>query len=236
MKKILICTVLFVSILLINSSCEQGHVVKQSSNSGAKQIGGFFKIPLNANGLTGEQQNIFDRLVVTTDPTKVLWIHLIALDGKIIRRMPVVCKITSSGKRLEPTTCSGTLSVNSNEGNYYPKAGIGNYETSEFLQPDGTYGSSDSYVFWFDPMHRYHQYGTAGGIGYLLTDYPIDLSNPLNEITGLYNVHKAASMWQKEQESQLQIKEKEGKIEWEKRIKAMEEKLKQDSIKENKKN
>lgn len=126
-----------------------------------------------------------------------MWIHLIALDGKIIRRMPVRNKVTSSGKRLEPTTAAPY-----NEG--YPLAGDGeNSRTNELIQPDGTFGSSDPYIFWFDSMGRYHQYGTAGGIGYLLTDYPIDLENPMDRVTGLYNVQKEAAAWQKEQEAQL---------------------------------
>ena len=49
--------------------------------------------------------------------------------------------------------------------------------------------------------------GTAGGLGYLLTDYPIDLANPMDEITGLYNAHKAAQAWQEEQETLLRKKE-----------------------------
>lgn len=54
--------------------------------------------------------------MVTTDPTKVMWIHLIALDGKIIRRMPVRNKITSSGKRLEPKHAAAGLG--------YPESGF----------------------------------------------------------------------------------------------------------------
>jgi hypothetical protein len=81
------------------------------------------------------------------------------------------------------------------------------YATSELIQPDGTFGDSDSYIFWFDPMGRYHQYGTAGGIGYLLTDYPIDLADPINAVTGLYNVHKQAAEWQADQEAALKKQE-----------------------------
>lgn len=212
-------------VLMSNSSCNYN--TKQVSASGAQQVSFEFKIPINSMGHTAEQENILGRLKVTTDPTKVLWIHLIALDGKIIRRMPLVAKVTSSGKRLEPVTCSGTLS---NSNGYYPNAGIGIYETPEFLQPDGTYGSSDPYIYWFDPMHRYYQWGTAGGLGYLLTDYPIDLVNPADEITGLYNVNRAASAWQKEQEEKLKVTEKVAKQEWDKNMKTLEEKAKQDSI------
>jgi len=161
-----------------------------------------FEIPKNAQGRTSEQENIIGRLRVTTDFTKVLWIHLISLDGEIIRRMPVSHKITSSGKRLQPISAGS-----SNEwGLDLPKivgADGDTYETSEFMQPDGTFGPSDDYVYWFDPQGRYHQWGTAGGLGYLLTDYPIDLRDPSDLISGMFNTDQAAYEWQKLQEQIL---------------------------------
>ena len=170
---------------------------------GANQVTDLgFRIPKNAQGNTSEQQNIIDRLKVTTDSTKVLWIHLIALDGKIINRMPVARKVTSSGKRLEPIIAGSSAEYGMN----FPRfTGVdGNiYETTEFIQPDGTFGSSDNYIFWFDPQHRYHQWGTAGGLGYLLTDYPIDLRDPQDLISGMYNTDLAAYEWQKLQEAQM---------------------------------
>ena len=160
-----------------------------------------YHVPKNSQGNTVEQQNVIDRIAVTTDPTKVMWIHLIALDGKIIRRMPVRNKVTSSGKRLE----ARHFVSNPQNGSTPPLSG-GNY-TDELIQPDGTFGESDSYIYWFDPQHRYHQYGTAGGIGYLLTDYPIDLANPMDEVTGMYNMSKAAHEWQLLQEAVLKKSE-----------------------------
>jgi len=200
--------ILAVSVCIALVSC--GQTNPQVSSSGAKQIAAndMYKVPKNSKGRTTEQQNIDDRIRVTTDPTKIMWIHLISLDGKIIKRMPVRNKVTSSGKRLEPK-------VAADANGSYPDATIQsansswNFETNEFIQPDGTFGDSDPYIFWFDPMGRYHQWGTAGGLGYLLTDYPIDLSDPISEVTGLYNVHRAALQWQQEQEKNL--KQQEGK-------------------------
>lgn len=194
-------TLLFVAFVPFLLGQEAGCTgTPQTSTSGAQQIKNTYQVPKNSRGLTMEQQNINDRIRVTTDPTKVLWIHLIALDGKIIQRMAVRSKVTSSGKRLEPTVTVGN-------GTSYPESGIGGWETNELIQPDGTYGHSDSYIYWFDPMGRYHQYGTAGGIGYLLTDYPIDLRNPIDEITGLFNMAQKAHEWQKQQEELLRKQE-----------------------------
>ena len=117
--------------------------------------------------------------------------------------MNVRNKVTSSGKRLEPKHATNLYNETHPLSPF--KKGEGSYwETDEFIQPDGTYGDSDQYIFWFDAQGRYHQWGTAGDLGYLLTDYPIDLENPMDEITGMYNVHQAAFEWQREQEAQLQ--------------------------------
>lgn len=200
-KIVYVVMVVFLALLcMANDGCDGK---PQQSSSGAQQIRALTKIPLNSKGLTTEQDNIDGRIKVTTDPTKVLWIHLIALDGNIIRRMPVRFKVTSSGKRLEPKHAANAYNSS------YPKAGVGNYETDEFIQPDGTYGDSDPYIYWFDPMGRYHQWGTAGGLGYLITDYPIDLKNPVDEITGLYKVQQQALEWQKTQEALLKKQEEE---------------------------
>lgn len=219
---------LFVAIALFiclvgSDGCESK---PEKSISGAKQVTASeigFKIPTNKNGLTCEQQNIIDRLRVTTDPTKVMWIHTMGLDGKVIKRMPVRNKVTSSGKRIEPITTTGS-SVG------YPDIRAGSsYQTNELLQADGTYGSSDNYIFWFDPMGRYHQWGTAGGLGYLLTDYPIDLGNPTDEITGLFNMNKAAWEWQMRQEIELKKKEGVAYEEMKKKVDNLEQKMRENN-------
>jgi len=207
--------------------------VPQSSKSGATQVQDFPQVPKNANGFTCEQQNIWDRIRITTDPTKVMWVHLIALDGKIIKRMPIKNKVTSSGKRLESKHYS---EHGPNSG--YLQPGLSGekdqnyYRTNEFIGPDGTYGDSDPYIYWFDPMNRYHQWGTAGGLGYLITDYPIDLENPIDAVTGLYNMHEAARKWQLEQEEKLVIKEASAKKGHTAKMKDLEEKLKKQNEKQ----
>jgi hypothetical protein len=107
-------------------------------------------------------------------------------------------------KRLEPASACSSDSYLPTV-NYKKTDGTeGYFYTCELIQPDGTFGQSDAYIFWFDPTHRYFQYGTAGGIGYLLTDFPIDLSNPLDAITGMYNADHAAFQWQQDQQKQMQ--------------------------------
>ncbi len=183
--------------LCVAASCTPKDGNNQKSASGAQQAAPY-RVPKNAHGYTVEQQNIIDRQTVTTDPTKVMWIHLIGLDGKIISRMSVRNKVTSSSKRLEPT--KAVIDPSGSRGSFPSYDGR---FVDEMIQPDGTYGSSDSYVYWFDPMGRYHQWGTAGGLGYLVTDYPIDLENPIEKVSGMYNADKVAQQWQAEQEARM---------------------------------
>lgn len=201
---------LLTSIVLVTSivlaACSEPLAPMQATGGAELVTELGFQIPKNAQGHTAEQQNIIDRLRVTTDPTKVLWIHLIALDGKIIQRMPVAHKVTSSGKRLEPVTAGSSAEYGADYPVFVGADGKA-YETTEFIQPDGTFGSSDNYIFWFDPMHRYHQWGTAGGLGYLLTDYPIDLRNPQDAVSGMFNADLTAYEWQKVQEAQMCLNE-----------------------------
>ena len=181
--------------LCSESGCENNTPDQKSTVTDVDVVKTKISVPKNSNGNTAEQQNILDRIKVTTDPTKILWINIYAMDGHIILRNPVRCKVTSSGKRLEPLTAAN---INYEASGSLPLVRDGIY-TNELMQVDGTFGSSDSYIFWFDPMGRYHQKGD----GYLITDYPIDLKNPVDEITGLYNVNRAALEWQHAQEAEL---------------------------------
>ncbi len=168
----------------------------QQSSSGAKtvNVGKQFNIPVNAEGNTIEQQNIIDKNKITSDPTRVMWMHLIDYQGRMYMRTPVRGKITSSTKRLEPITCAAGMSNGQGVDVYYGARTADNqHVTTELIQIDGTYSNSDPYVFWFDPMGNYFQKGD----GYLLSSIPIDLSNPTDKISGLYNADKAAQEWQK---------------------------------------
>ena len=202
--------IMFAVIVLFVSGCGSSSPPPLEATGGAIQVTSFgFDIPKNSQGRTTEQQNIIDRLAVTTSPVKVLWIHLISLDGKIIQRMPVAQKVTSSGKRLEPITAASTPYQAYANYPAFKGADGKTYQTTEFMQPDGTFGQSDSYIYWFDTQHRYHQWGTAGGLGYFLTDYPIDLRNPQDLVSGMYNADKMALEWQKLQEAQMLAREVE---------------------------
>jgi len=78
-------------------------------------------------------------------------------------------KVTSSTKRLEP--------VQGSDGNYGVtyRSGDRSVYTQELMQIDGTYGSSDPYVFWFSPEGVYRQWNGK----YLTSSVPVKLKEPV---------------------------------------------------------
>lgn len=130
------------------------------SASGVKKVS--VHIPLNSNGLTVEQQNVTDRLQADNKPGSIKHLYVIsAYSGQVLIYSTVRGKVTSSGKRLTPSTVLGdTPSTNS-----YFNVDIGgnNMYTKEVLEDDGTYGSSVEYLYWWDTRGVYHQHYVSGG-------------------------------------------------------------------------
>ena len=198
---------LLVTLLLGLQGCGANVITNQVSDSGATQAQSSV-VPLYRDGMTYEQWAINQRALVTNDPTKIMWLHMLNMEGKPIQRVAVHCKTISAGKSLVPKTIvqvdTANLSAKSRMPAYTTKRGEVFY-TNELLGVDGAFGSSGEYKYWFDPMGRYNEIGSFGGgaMCYLLTDYPIDLESPEDKITGLYNIDKMANEWQKEKEAGL---------------------------------
>ena len=115
-----------------------------------------------------ERQNIQARQELFDNPAQVSWIYCLAENGQVVFFGSVEGKVTSSGKRLEPTTLSGNgYSYGDGAQNY------GGQWTTERMQADGTFGHSDSYVYWFDPAGNYYQWSGP----YFLTSVPIKIDN-----------------------------------------------------------
>jgi hypothetical protein len=111
-----------------------------------------------------ERENIAKRLETTNNPNLLQWIYPMSA-GRVIGRFPVRGKITSGSKRLTSTQMK-------------VKIDGGEWNQDTFVEaPDemGAYGSSDPYVFWFDPSGQYHQHS---GDYFLTTEpYKLDLGN-----------------------------------------------------------
>jgi hypothetical protein len=122
-----------------------------------------------------ERHNIKKRQEIFDNPAQVSWIYCLAENGQVVFFGPVHGKVTSSGKRLEPKTLAGCVGdfCGSGEAILFD----GDY-TTERMQADGTFGSSDEYVYWFDPDGNYYQWGG----NYFLTSVPIPIENTVLNI------------------------------------------------------
>lgn len=170
MKKL---SIALMTLLLL--ACQEGNSTSPGSTSGVKQVK--VKIETGADGVTTEQRNVANRLLIDNKPGSIKHLYVIsAYSGQTIIYSTVKGKVTSSGKRLAPTT---VLAANGNSAastKGIPVA-IGNYQfkTGEVLQDDGTYGSSIPYVFWWDTKGIYHQHYVSGGQILHVADQPINV-------------------------------------------------------------
>lgn len=113
------------------------------------------KVQTGSDGLTVEQRNVKERVLMDNKPGSVKHLYVIAPEsGQCILYSTVQGKVTSSGKRLSPSSVSPGFTV---------KFGDRDLTTNEVLSDDGTYGSSDPYIFWWDVRGVYHQHFMTGG-------------------------------------------------------------------------
>ena len=142
--------------------------------SGAKQI--TVEAPKNQRGYTTEQENIARRIVVDNEPGAVKHLYVIsAMSGQVLIYSTVKGKVTSSGKRITPTTVAASDGANVGSSHYGIPINIGGrkHYTSEVLQDDGSYGSSIEYLYWWDQRDRYHQHYVTGGQILHVSDAPL---------------------------------------------------------------
>ncbi len=143
---------------------------KVESASGAERK--VVQVQTDSQGWTVEQKNIADRLKIDNQPGSIKHLYIISpYSGQVLIYSTVKGKVSSSGKRLTPTSVaasdaefSGGIRIDLNGQKYM---------TSEVLQDDGTYGSSSEYLFWFDSRGKYHQHYPTGGQIIHVSDYPI---------------------------------------------------------------
>lgn len=101
-----------------------------------------------------EIENIKRRLILTAEVNKIGYIVLFNDAGQPIMYTTVKGKVTSGGKRLtreDEVTGGGVVRKSSSD--------------------EGTYGSSNPYIFFWDTRGQYHQWSGQ----YLYSDQPIRL-------------------------------------------------------------
>lgn len=102
------------------------------------------------SGMTTEQENVKRRIEEDNKPGAVKYLYVLSpYSGEVMIQSTVKGKVTSGGKRLEPPLKAMTTDDSPN--------------SSERIQPDGTWGGSGDYLFWWDVQGIYHQHYLTGG-------------------------------------------------------------------------
>ena len=162
-------TFILIACLLL-CACDQSPGTTNTAASGVKQVR--TNVPVDPNtGTTVEQQNIIDRLHNDNKPGAIKHLYVIsAFTGDVLLYSAVKGKVTSSGKRITPTTVQ--VGDGKEAHRFYGYDAPGGRETSEVIQDDGTYGSSIEYIFWWDTKGVYHQQGVSGALWHV-SDQPL---------------------------------------------------------------
>lgn len=142
------------------------------ADSGATKVS--VQVQKDVNGMTVEQKNVADRLLLDNKPGSIKHLYILSsYTGQAIIYSTVKGKVTSSGKRLTPTS----VVVQSESRHLKGFETVGGRQTSEVIQDDGTYGSSIEYLFWWDVKGIYHQHYISGGQIVHISDQPIPVKS-----------------------------------------------------------
>lgn len=166
MKKLLVSLFCVVTLLTTLLGCSgKSDVTKVQAISGVREAAP--EVPVGPDGLTSEQRNIKNRLKQDNQPGAIKHLYVFsAYSGQCLLYSTVKEKVTSSGKRLSPTTVHAGVAGNGSD--IYHSGipiNVSNRQllTGELIQDDGTYGSSIDYLYWYDQRGIYHQHYLAGG-------------------------------------------------------------------------
>jgi len=167
MKKLVLAGCMCLLVVLV--SCDEGAI---DDNSQVKKAA--VDVPVGVGGLTAEQRNIGNRLLADNKPGSIKHLYIFsAYSGQVLIYSTVKEKVTSSGKRLAPTTTTGSGKY---AYSYFNVSVRGhNIKTPEVMQDDGSYGSSIPYLYWWDAQGIYHQHYVAGGQIIHISDQPLDV-------------------------------------------------------------
>jgi hypothetical protein len=135
-----------------------------TASSGVKKADAV--VVTGSDGLTEEQRNIQKRLEQDNLPGAIKHLYVVsAYSGQTILYSTVKGKVSSSGKRLSPS------SVAISQDFRLPNGRINS--TNELIGDDGAYGSSDPYIYWYDVKGAYHQHYPSGGQIIHISDQPV---------------------------------------------------------------
>jgi hypothetical protein len=167
-------TLLLTILLALGCNNEQPEQPKSASGVSKASV----KIQTNERGLTVEQENIANRLTLDNTPGSIKHLYIMsAMTGDVLIYSTVKGKVTSSGKRLTPTSVSTMYNPNGTDWGIPVAIGGTWQHTSEVLQDDGSYGSSIEYLYWWDVQGRYHQHYPGAGQIIHISDQPLPIKH-----------------------------------------------------------
>lgn len=179
MKKLfgLFLIVAVISLVACNQNTEPA-----KSDSGVQKAS--VVVQTDPNGNTVEQTQIMKRYKRDNTPGSIKYLYVISsYSGDVIIYSTVKGKVTSSGKRLTPTQVEANSTINSSFYTNWVSIGENKFATPEVIQDDGTYGSSEPYLYWFDTKDVYHQHYVSGGQIIHISDEPLVINKPIIDMT-----------------------------------------------------
>lgn len=159
-KSIVIAGVLCSVFAMMNIACEDDLPLPETARSGVSIATA--QVAVQSNGLTQEQENVKRRIEMENKPGAIQHLYILsAYSGQVILYSTVKGKVTSSSKRLSPSTHVV----------YYSSSFTQEYNP-ELIGDDGTYGSSIEYLYWWSVDGSYNQYYITGGTVTVISDMP----------------------------------------------------------------
>jgi hypothetical protein len=152
---------ILIAILIAINVCNAGEGYAPQSPLDSMWID--LKIPKQANGYYIEQNNIMDRIREDNRPGMIQYFYSISpMTGDVLIYSTVSGKVTSSHKRLYPTTLASDSDSAGHDVTWFVVEGTA-YNTPEVFGYDGTSGDSAEYIFWKDVKGNLHQHFLGGG-------------------------------------------------------------------------
>lgn len=170
----LLIVVLLVGCSFLSQGCGNPSAPSTVAISGVKEVRP--EVKTGSDGKTSEQRNIQERLKRDNLPGAIKHLYVFsAMTGDCLLYSTVREKVSSSGKRLSPTTVATTVPNTSAYDGIPVYIDGRQYRTGEVLQDDGAYGSSIEYLYWIDARGVYHQHYPAGGQIVHISDQPMPI-------------------------------------------------------------
>ena len=162
------------------------------STSGVKQAA--VQVPVGPDGLTVEQRNVSQRLLLDNKPGSIKHLYVIApKSGKCVLYSTVQSKLSSASKGLSPPYVQPSSKDDNHRNEFLIKFPDGDRYTTRVLGDDGTYGVSGEYVYWWDVRGVYHQHHLADGQIVHVSGEPVRFKSVETDLEASTNAPKSGN-------------------------------------------